>query len=191
MKDPKVSIRNKRGGVRVVKTVTKGVNPEGKKYRTVEKSVERPNKLGAPRGGIYTTKTKVRGGEKYGDAYVFDKEGRYSSLGYDSYKEGRSAQREMIRSGREATGSQTGRPRKIKYNRKAQGGVQTGFLKRAVQSVFGGGRESNASTPKPKKNWSSNPARAARQKERARGNERVCGPGGCMKRKKLERLRDR
>jgi hypothetical protein len=40
------------------------------------------------------------------------------------------------------------KPRKTKYNKKAQGGVQTGFLKRAVRSVFGGGRKSNASTAK-------------------------------------------
>lgn len=82
------------------------------------------------------------------------------------------------------------RKRKTKYAN-PQRGVKVGGLKSAIQSVFGGGKSSSASSPKPKKNWSSNPARAARQKERAKGREKVCGPNGCTTRKRMERLRDR
>lgn len=75
----------------------------------------------------------------------------------------------------------------VSKGKKVQGGIKPSF----GQKLFGGRSRSTASTPKAKKSWSSNPARAARQKARAKGNETVCGPSGCMKRKKIERLRDR
>lgn len=95
---PKTKVRNKRGGVRVVKTVTKGVNPEGKKYRTVQKSVSEP----VPRGrlSILTTKTKVKGDRKYVSGEIVDSQGGIHRLGNDSYKGGKSLQKGMIREGR-------------------------------------------------------------------------------------------
>jgi hypothetical protein len=95
---PKTKVRNKRGGVRVVKTVTKGVNPEGKKYRTVQKSVSEPTMDG--RLAVYTTKTRVKGDRKYVSGDIMDAKGNVSRLGNDSYKTGKSLQKGMIKEGR-------------------------------------------------------------------------------------------
>jgi hypothetical protein len=70
--------------------------------------------------------------------------------------------------------------RKVRYNTKASGGVK-GKVK----------EKPSASTAKPPKSYSSNPARAAKQKAREKGKELICGPTGCMTRKKAERLRSR
>jgi hypothetical protein len=86
----------------------------------------------------------------------------------------------------ETTTAPKQKPGKTRYAN-PQRGVKIGGLK----SLFGGGKSSSASSAKPNKNWSSNPARAARQKERAKGREKVCGPNGCTTRKRMERLRDR
>ena len=95
---PKTKVKNKRGGVRVVKTVTKGVNPEGKKYRTVQKSVSEPTMDG--RLAVYTTKTRVKGDRKYVSGDIMDAKGNVSRLGNDSYKTGKSLQKGMIKEGR-------------------------------------------------------------------------------------------
>ena len=76
---------------------------------------------------------------------------------------------------------------KVSKGKKVQGGIKPSF----TQKLFGGKQRSTASTPKAKKTSSSNPARAERQKARAKGNETVCGPNGCMTRKKMERLQGR
>lgn len=76
---------------------------------------------------------------------------------------------------------------KISKGKKVQGGIKPSF----GQKLFGGKKRSTASTPKAPKSYSSNPARAARQKAREKGNEQVCGPNGCTTRKRIERLRDR
>lgn len=70
--------------------------------------------------------------------------------------------------------------RKVRYNTKASGGVK-GKVK----------EKPSASTAKAPKTYSSNPARAAKQKKRAEGREQVCGPSGCMSRKTMERLQGR
>lgn len=76
---------------------------------------------------------------------------------------------------------------KISKGKKVQGGMKLTI----GQKLFGGKQRSSASTAKAPKSYSSNPARAARQKAREKGNEMVCGPNGCMTRKKIERLRNR
>jgi hypothetical protein len=68
-----------------------------------------------------------------------------------------------------------------------QGGMKPSF----GQKLFGGKQKSTASTAKAPKSYSSNPARAAKQKAREKGKELICGPTGCMTRKKAERLRSR
>lgn len=89
-----------------------------------------------------------------------------------------------------AQASATVGKRKTKYA-KPQRGAKTGTaVGNALRSIFGGSK-STASTPKAKKTYSSNPARAARQKAREKGKEKVCGPNGCMTRRRMERLRDR
>lgn len=83
------------------------------------------------------------------------------------------------------------KPKKRNYANPQRGAKTGTAVGNALRSVFGGSPKSTASTPKAKKSWSSNPARAERQKARAKGKEKVCGPNGCMTRNKLERLRDR
>lgn len=83
------------------------------------------------------------------------------------------------------------KPKKRNYANPQRGAKTGTAVGNALRSVFGTGTKSTASAGKPGKSYSSNMARAAKQKARAKGNETVCGPNGCMKRKKLERLRDR
>ena len=68
-----------------------------------------------------------------------------------------------------------------------QGGMKPSF----GQKLFGGKQKSTASTAKAPKSYSSNPARAAKQKAREKGKELVCGPSGCMTRKRMNRLQGR
>lgn len=86
----------------------------------------------------------------------------------------------------ETTTAPKQKPGKTRYAN-PQRGVKVGGLK----SIFGGGRSSSASSAKPNKSYSSNPARAAKQKAREKGREKVCGPNGCTTRKRIEKLRDR
>jgi hypothetical protein len=64
--------------------------------------------------------------------------------------------------------------------KKVQGGVKLTI----GQKLFGGKQRSTASD-------SSNPLRAAKQKAREKGKEQICGPSGCMTRKKMERKQGR
>lgn len=69
--------------------------------------------------------------------------------------------------------------------------VQGGMKLTMGQKLFGNKQKFNPAAPKAKKTYSSNPARAAKQKAREKGKELICGPTGCMTRKKAERLRSR
>jgi hypothetical protein len=63
MKDPKVKVKYKRGA-KITKVVTKGVNEQGKKFRTVQKQVSRAADAGrgmALETGYVTEKTRTRG----------------------------------------------------------------------------------------------------------------------------------
>jgi len=71
--------------------------------------------------------------------------------------------------------------------KKVQGGVKLTI----GQKLFGGKQRSTASTAKAPKSYSSNPLRAAKQKAREKGKEQICGPSGCMTRKKMERKQGR